>query len=728
MMRSFHYAAYAALLGSGRPARRRRGARSAAARSRGSSTGIAGSRRSSCARYLQAADGASLPARVARRPRHPARRLPAGEGGLRAALRGRQPPGVGADPAPGRAAAPRGGGVRARPHRRGRRAGRARARVRRAGRLHRRRRARRARRRRRRSRPRCGRSARRSTGPAARPAPWQRCAAPRPSRLVEPVIVAWPGRETRALVRAARRVRRAASWRAAASTASPSPRTASALLPGALPVGYHRLHVEAGGRQRGGARDRAAGPRARRRADRGWGVFLPLYALPVRRAGGGPRRPARAACGRPARRGIGARRHDAALRLVPRPTPSSRAPTRRPAACSGTTCSSTSTRCPSSSARPRPARRSRPCPGRPPTGWSTTAAPPPRGASVLQALADAAYGDDGAPRGAGGVRRRDPAACADYAAFRAGAEPDAARGPPPTRLRAVGRRAAARRGGRAPRTRPAPASTSTCPLGVHRAAYDVARRAGVVRRGHPRRRAARRAGPATARTGSCRRCTPSASRETGHRYTIACLRTAFRHARALRIDHVAGLPPPVLGPGGLRRRRGALRALPGRGAVRHRARRGAPPRRRGGRRGPRHRAARPCATRSSELGILRSYVLQFELDADDDGPAPDPAAAQPREPRHPRHARRSPPGGATGGDAAGGSGGGRRGGSPELGAGPARFVLAEPGGPLGRDRPQNVPGTTGGANWRRCARHDVAALERLPVVAATFRALKEARP
>ena len=224
------------------------------------------------------------------------------------------------------------------------------------------------------------------------------------------------------------------------------------------------------------------------------------------------------------------------------------------------------------------------------------------------------------------------------------------------------------------------------PLGVHRAAYDVAAEPRVVRARHPRRRAARRARPEPARTGSSRRSTPSASRETGHRYTIACLRTAFRHARALRIDHVAGLPPPVLDPGGLRRRRGAVRALPRRGAVRHRARGGAPPRRRGRSARTSAPCRRRCATRSTSSGSCAATCCSSSSTAEGDGPAPDPAGAEPRQPGHPRHRdvrrlvaprrgsrrprRRRPR---------------RR--LAELGCRAGTFRPRQPGGPLGRDPP-----------------------------------------
>jgi 4-alpha-glucanotransferase len=262
------------------------------------------------------------------------------------------------------------------------------------------------------------------------------------------------------------------------------------------------------------------------------------------------------------------------------------------------------------------------------------------------------------------------------------------------------------------------------PLGVHRAAYDVAAEpesfATGIRAGAP----PDVLGPA-GQDWELPPLHPIGSRATGHRYTIACLRTAFRHARALRIDHVAGfhrlfwIPEGFEAADGLyvrypaeelyaivlveAHRRGAIVIGEDLGTV--------PP------------VVRETLT---ELGILRSYVLQFELGPDDDRPAPDPPplslaglgthdtptfAAWWRRGREPQAA----PAEAS-----------RR--LAELGAGPARFVLASLEDLWDEARPQNVPGTTGGENWRRRARHDVAALERLPVVDATFRALKEVRP
>jgi 4-alpha-glucanotransferase len=96
-------------------------------------------------------------------------------------------------------------------------------------------------------------------------------------RLAEPVVVAWGRSRARIGVRGRGRV----SWtlvredggEAAGAVAAPG----AVELP-ALPHGYHRVHLDAGGR-----RQTTVVLQAPRRADpgpdRAWGVFLPLYAL-----------------------------------------------------------------------------------------------------------------------------------------------------------------------------------------------------------------------------------------------------------------------------------------------------------------------------------------------------------------------------------------------------------------------------------------------------------------
>ncbi len=390
--------------------------------------------------------------------------------------------------------------------------------------------------------------------------------------------------------------------------------------------------------------------------------------------------------------------------------------------------------------RPRRAARARalgrgphgargPRPGRPADGWSTTRGTAAARRVVLEALAAAAYGDDARRDGARGVRRRDARAWPTTPPSAPSAEPDAARGPPPARLRAVGRRAAARGGGRAPRTRRAPASTSTCRSAC--TARPTTSRASRSRspwaiRAPARRRTMLR--PRGQDWGS-RRCTPWRRARRAIATRSPCLRHGLpARARAAHRPRRRA-PPAVLDPArAVDATEGRLRALPGRGAVRHRARRGAPPRRAWWSARTSARCRRRSARRSSDHGMLRSYVLQFELDAEDDGPAPDPPAARASRASAPTTRRRSPPGGATARPTRRRRRRRPRGGSPS--SAPGRHVSCSRawrtcGTRLARRTfPERPAARTGGAAPVTTS----PTLERLPVVAATFRALKEARP
>jgi 4-alpha-glucanotransferase len=105
-------------------------------------------------------------------------------------------------------------------------------------------------------------------------------------RLVEPVVVAWDGRLVLSLlgtvdgpvtVDLQAEDGTATSWRLQA-------RAGRVAIPGRLPLGYHRLHLSAG-RRRGQVTVIAAPDRASR-AQGAWGIFLPLYSLHSRRSWG----------------------------------------------------------------------------------------------------------------------------------------------------------------------------------------------------------------------------------------------------------------------------------------------------------------------------------------------------------------------------------------------------------------------------------------------------------
>ena len=441
-----------------------------------------------------------------------------------------------------------------------------------------------------------------------------------------------------------------------------------------------------------------------------WGVFLPLYALPPERPGGGLRRPARAWCcdGRRSAAASSARRRS---RRVPRRDPFEPSPYAPASRLFWNELYVDLAR----AARARalaPAARAAlgaGCAGAPADGLVDYARPRRGGAPrcVLAGAGRAAYGSTAfAARGARGATptARTPRARATDAACprrprdgRRATRPrrryTCTRSGSPSEQLARGR-AGRRRGRLRPLPRPAARRAPrrrTTSWREPRALRD--RRIGVgappdvlVPRGPE---LGLPAAPPERHRASAATATP-----------IACLRTAFRHAGALRIDHVDGLAPPVLGARGLRRRRGRVRR-----AIRPTSctpsccleshRRGAlvvgedlgtvPP------------AVRETLDRH---GIVRSYVLQFELGPDDDGPAPDPAAARAlgrastpttrrRSPRWWRHGARRPQAAAA-----------RRRSAPrsaELGAGPARCSCSLSLEDLwGETRPQNVPGTTGG--------------------------------
>ena len=342
----------------------------------------------------------------------------------------------------------------------------------------------------------------------------------------------------------------------------------------------------------------------------------------------------------------------------------------------------------------------------------------PAGAArrCCEALAAAAFGDDGPRRDAlEAYARRHAARLADYAAVpRRAREAGSGRGPAAGTPTRSGSPSSSSREVAAPPTRRAPASTSTCRSACTRAAYDVARRAAS--------RSPRASAPA-------RR--PTVLQPAGQDWGLPPLHPdrdprdgpplhdrlpaprAFRHARALRIDHVDGPAPAVLGPGrAVAPPRASTCATRPRSCTRscsleaHRARRA------GRRRGPRHGPARGPrgAGAPRHAAQLRAAVRARRRATM--GPAPDSpprASTHGAEPRHARH--RQPFAGLVARRA-------RRRSAARAPARRPRRRLAWSSRVAGRPawsspasrtcgarpRPQNVPGTTvGGANWRRRA-------------------------
>lgn len=115
-------------------------------------------------------------------------------------------------------------------------------------------------------------------------------------RLVDPVVVAWDGRLALRLpasiggtvsVELESEDGTEHSWKLQGVTPRRSRHGAAILevrLPERLPIGYHRARVSAAGRH--GEAIVVASPRLAPQAPRGWGVFLPLYALHTRRSWG----------------------------------------------------------------------------------------------------------------------------------------------------------------------------------------------------------------------------------------------------------------------------------------------------------------------------------------------------------------------------------------------------------------------------------------------------------
>jgi 4-alpha-glucanotransferase len=538
-------------------------------------------------------------------------------------------------------------------------------------------------------------------------------------RLAEPVAVAWRGTPSTVPLRTdgpADCTLRTEDGRELAFRAE----RGVARLPSDLPHGYHTLHVQAADGRSAEIMVLAAPERAPDDGRRRWAVFLPLYALPA---------PAAVAdLGDLAELVRVTAAHGAGLvgttplyaAFLDEPCePSPYAPASRlfwndlyidldalpelersPAA--------------------RDALAGAARPGRETIDYAAAAA---ARRPVLDALADAAFADDGPRRDALEAHLGTRPELAAYAAFRAQREPDPERAGrrhvyaqwvADEQLSAVARDADAAGSG----------LYLDLPLGVHPDAYDVAAEpeafAPTMSAGAPPDLLQ----PAGQDWG-LPPLHPTGIRETHHRYTIACLRQAFRHARALRVDHVAGLHRLFWVPRGLpasegvyvrypadelyaillieAHRRGALVAGEDLGSV-------------------------PETVREKlrRHGLLRSYVLEFELGPRDSGPARTPPAASIAS----LDTHDTPPfaawwrdGEAPADEAAAEAR--RR--LVELARGPARVVLASLEDLWGETRPQNVPGTVGADNWRRRARHGVD-LDRVPEALATLRALQEARP
>jgi 4-alpha-glucanotransferase len=113
------------------------------------------------------------------------------------------------------------------------------------------------------------------------------------NRFLEPVAVAWdgrlairlpPGTGGKVLVELECEDGTERSWKLESAPAGSGQSGTTVRVPERLPIGYHRARVSASGRR--GETTVIASPRLAPRGAEGWGVFLPLYALHGRRSWG----------------------------------------------------------------------------------------------------------------------------------------------------------------------------------------------------------------------------------------------------------------------------------------------------------------------------------------------------------------------------------------------------------------------------------------------------------